>query len=216
LPAAYACRYAELPHEGIGLIVANAFMAEYGEKLKWELEEPKPWEQVGGTRGGGLKVPPAPRAPPDRPPSRASLRAPKTRRSPPSTARYGCSSKLGAVLEKCCMLAQDALEAADKCQREYRSTEENKFRELSGRVQAAAATALDNLGNDIAYSIGCSVEGDRALNLCAARSGGRSRRQTSNDAPRTGAPYALAARRGGAARASRSRTFCSLRAPSWA
>ena len=110
--------YAELPHEGIGLIIANAFMAEYAERKQWE--EDKPWRLAGGT--------------------------------------YGRSSRLGKVLNRCVMLAQDAKQAERRCESQYRSSEAAKFRELSERLQAATATALDSLGNDVAYAVACSVE----------------------------------------------------------
>ena len=41
--------YAELPHEGIGLIIANAFMAEHAERARWE--DQQPWKAAGGTYG---------------------------------------------------------------------------------------------------------------------------------------------------------------------
>jgi hypothetical protein len=119
--------YAELPHEGIGLIVANAFMAEYAERKLWDDEISKPWKTAGGT--------------------------------------YGRSSRLGRVLNRCVMLAQDAKQAEGRCESQYRSTEAAKFRELAERLQAATATALDSLGNDVAYAVACSIEGDQALNL---------------------------------------------------
>ena len=110
--------YAELPHEGIGLIVANAFMAEYAECALWKRDEP--WTKPGGT--------------------------------------YGRSSRLGKVLERCVMLAYHANTEEGRCESQYRSTEAVKFRELSERLQAATATALDSLGNDVAYAVACSVE----------------------------------------------------------
>ena len=110
--------YAELPHEGIGLIVANAFMAEYAEGALWKRDEP--WTKPGGT--------------------------------------YHKSSRLGKVLKRCVMLAHDAKKEEERCESQYRSTEAVKFRELSERLQAATATALDSLGNDVAYAVACSVE----------------------------------------------------------
>ena len=109
--------YAELPHEGIGLIVANAFMTEYAERKQWE--ESKPWTLPGGT--------------------------------------YGRSSRLGRVLNRCVMLAQDAKQAEGRCASQYRSSEAAKFGELSERLQAATAMALDSLGNDVAYAVACSI-----------------------------------------------------------
>ena len=124
--------YAELPHEGIGLIVANAFMAEDEERALWKND--KPWNEAG------------------RPP---------TYGQPWNEARhvlYGRSSRLGKVLHRCVMLAHDAKKEEGRCESQYRSTEAVKFRELSERLQAATATALDSLGNDVAYAVACSVE----------------------------------------------------------
>ena len=111
--------YAELPHEGIGLIVANAFMAEDEERALWKND--KPWNEA-------------------------------------RHVLYGRSSRLGKVLHRCVMLAHDAKKEEGRCESQYRSTEAAKFRELSERLQAATATALDSLGNDVAYAVACSVE----------------------------------------------------------
>ena len=114
---AFLNEYAELPHSGIGLLVASAFMREYAERKQWETmkEEEKPWTKAGGA--------------------------------------YGQPSRLGRVLERFVMLAQNAKQAQRRCESQYRSTEAAKFRELSERLQAATATALDSLGNDVAYAV---------------------------------------------------------------
>jgi hypothetical protein len=117
--------YAELPHEGIGLIVAKAFLEEHDEVLAWK--ESRPWKNASGT--------------------------------------YHTPSRLGGAFAKVCELAQDANEAADKCEGDYRITEAKKYRELSARIQAAASTCMDYLGNNVAFAICCSEEGDKALNL---------------------------------------------------
>ena len=51
------------------------------------------------------------------------------------------------------------------CEADYRISEAEKYKELSARVQVAASTCMDYLGNNVAFAICCSVEGDRALNL---------------------------------------------------
>ena len=117
--------YAELPHEGIGLIVAKAFLEEFDEATGWKRSTP--WKQASGT--------------------------------------YHTPSRLGGAFARVCELAQDAAEAATMCEADYRISEAEKYKELSARVQVAASTCMDYLGNNVAFAICCSVEGDRALNL---------------------------------------------------
>ena len=117
--------YAELPHEGIGLIVAKAFLEEFDEATGWKRSTP--WKQASGT--------------------------------------YYTPSRLGGAFARVCELAQDAAEAATMCEADYRISEAEKYKELSARVQVAASTCMDYLGNNVAFAICCSVEGDRALNL---------------------------------------------------
>ena len=117
--------YAELPHEGIGRIVAKAVLEEFDEATGWKRSTP--WKQASGT--------------------------------------YHTPSRLGGAFARVCELAQDAAEAATMCEADYRISEAEKYKELSARVQVAASTCMDYLGNNVAFAICCSVEGDRALNL---------------------------------------------------
>ena len=75
-----------------------------------------------------------------------------------ASGTYHTPSRLGAAFARVCELAQDAAEAAEKCEKDYRTTEAEKYRELSARVQVAASTCMDYLGNNVAFAICCSSD----------------------------------------------------------
>ena len=127
--------YAELPHEAIGLVVAVAFLKEWNEKITWM-----------GKRGRGKWIE-------------------GTKPWKAIGGMYTKPSKLGAVFYKLVELAKDAQEAAEAAEDDYRTTEAIKFRELSDRLQSAIATCFDYMGNNVAFAVCCSNEGDAALSL---------------------------------------------------
>jgi hypothetical protein len=126
-------KYAELPHEAIGLVVAKAFVEENDEatefynKMEYYKADYKKLFLDGGF--------------------------------------YNGPSDLGRVLLHCCMLAQDAKLVAENLRDNYKASEAIEFSELSERLQHAVACCLDFYGNDLAFAIGISVEGNHAIDL---------------------------------------------------
>ena len=58
---------------------------------------------------------------------------------------------ISSALLLCLTLAKDALILADEDEHSLRSNDADKHRELSSRFQLAAATIVDELGDDVAY-----------------------------------------------------------------
>ena len=110
-------QYADLPHEGISLVVAKAFVEVndeatefYKKMIKEEYQTKKGEKNVCDYKkfflNGGF---------------------------------YNTPSDLGRVFLKCCMLAQDAKDTAATLRANYRGTEATDFEELSNRLQAWSA-----------------------------------------------------------------------------
>ena len=110
-------QYADLPHEGISLVVAKTFVEVndeatefYKKMIQEEYRTKKGEKDVCDYKklflNGGF---------------------------------YNTPSDLGRVFLKCCMLAQDAKDTAATLRANYRGTEATDFEELSNRLQAWSA-----------------------------------------------------------------------------
>ena len=126
----------ELSHDDIALCIANAFYAEYNEMRRVLSEFGGKHEQ-----------------------REARHRLPRTF---PNDADRG---NLGMALLTTLRLARDADTLADTHAESLRLYDAERLHELSARLQAAAAAALDSLGDDVTYLIVRHGRGQDAMRI---------------------------------------------------
>jgi hypothetical protein len=127
-----------LPHDSIGLCVANGFYEEYNEIRDVLVEF------------GGID--------PD------NQVAQRDRLSPdfPNDIDRG---NLGCTFSTAIQMAKDAFMVGDHLQSSMRLHDAQRYRELSRRLQAAVATALDSMGDDVSYLMLRHKRGQAAMAL---------------------------------------------------
>lgn len=132
----YLDKLCDFNHSEIGLFVANAFYAEYGE-MRQVLAE------FGGKNG-------------------QRMARYKLARTFPNDKDRG---NLGTALFTTLQLAMDADTLADAHEHSLKLYEAERLRELSQRLQNSAAAAVDTLGDDITYLMLRHARGQEALRL---------------------------------------------------
>ena len=130
--------FIDLPHDSIGLCVANGFFEEYHEIRNVLVEF------------GGID-----------PDTQVAIRDRLSSDFPNDRDR----KNLGVAFSTAIQMAKDAFIVSDELKLELRLPDASRFKELSRRLQAAVATALDTLGDDVSYLLIRHHKGRAAMSL---------------------------------------------------